>query len=74
MHLIYITIENIKNWWYNKSNVKQFLGYLLILLVSDNTNKKSSKFKKAVWESFYNLLKILLDSILKFNNNIDLAL
>ena len=69
-----MTIENIKNWRRNKSDVKQFLDYLSILSASNNTDKKSSKFKKAVRESFHNSLKILLDSILKSDNSIDLAL
>ena len=69
-----MTIGNIKNWWHNKSDIKQFLGYLPILLASNNMDKKSSKFKKAVWESFHNSLKILLDPILKFDDGIDLAL
>ena len=74
LHSIYMTIGNIKNQRHNKSDVKQFLGYLLILSASDNTDKKSSKFKKAVRESFYNSLKILLDSILKSDDGIDLVL
>ena len=69
-----MTIGNIKNQRCNKPNVKQFLGYLPILLASDNTDKKSSKFKKAVRKSFYNSLKILLDPILKSDDGIDLAL
>ena len=74
LHPIYMTIGNIKNWRRNKPDVKQFLGYLPILSASDNTDKKSSKFKKAVWESFHNSLKRLLDPILKSDNGIDLAL
>ena len=74
LHLICMIIGNIKNWQRNKSDVKQLLGYLPTLLASDNINKKSSKFKKAVRESFYNSLKILLDPILKSNDGIDLAL
>ena len=74
LYLIYIIIGNIKNWRCNKSDVKQFLGYLPILSVSNNTDKKSSKFKKTVRESFHNSLKILLDPIIKFDNTIDLAL
>ena len=69
-----MTIGNIKNWRHNKSDIKQFLGYLSILSASDNIDKKSSKFKKAVRESFYNSLKILLDPILRSDNSIDLAL
>jgi hypothetical protein len=74
LHPIYMTIGNIKNWRRNKPDVKQFLGYLPILSASDNTDKKSSKFKKAVRESFHNSLKILLEPIIKFDNGIDLAL
>ena len=74
LYLIYITIGNVKNWQHNKLDVKQFLGYLPILLASDNMDKKSSKFKKAVRESFHNSLKILLDPILKSDDGIDLTL
>ena len=48
LYPIYMTIENIKNWRRNKPDVKQLLGYLPTLLASDNTDKKSSKFKKTV--------------------------
>ena len=47
LYLIYMTIKNIKNWRHNKPDIKQFLDYLPILSTSDNTDKKSSKFKKA---------------------------
>ena len=61
-------------WYWNKPNVKQLLGYLPTLLASNNTDKKSSKFKKAVWESFHNSLRILLDPIINSDNGFDLAL
>ena len=48
LHPIYMTIGNIKNWRRNKPDIKQLLGYLPTLSASDNTDKKSSKFKKAV--------------------------
>ena len=69
-----MTIGNIKNWRRNKPDVKQLLGYLPTLSASDNTDKKSSRFKKAVRESFYNSLRILLDPIIKSDNSFDLAL
>jgi hypothetical protein len=74
LHPIYMTIGNIKNWRRNKPDVKQLLGYLPTLSASDNTDKKSSKFKKAVRESFHNSLRILLDPIIKSDNGFDLAL
>ena len=48
LHPIYMTIGNIKNWRYNKFDVKQLLGYLPTLSASNNTDKKSSKFEKIV--------------------------
>ena len=69
-----MTIGNIKNWRHNKPDVKQLLGYLSTLSASDNTDKKSSRFKKAVRESFYNSLRILLDPIIKSDHSFDLAL
>ena len=54
--------------------IKQLSGYLSTLSTSDNTDKKFSKFKKAVRESFHYSLRILLDLIIKSDNGFDLAL
>jgi len=75
LHPIYVTIGNIKNWRRNKPDAKQLLGYLPILSASDNSDKKSDKFKRAVREAFHNSLKVLLDPILTLNNNgVDLTI
>ena len=74
LHPIYMTIGNIKNWRCNKPDIKQLLSYLPTLSASNNTDKKSSRFKKAVRESFHNSLRILLDLIIKSDNGFDLVL
>jgi len=73
LHPIYVTIGNIKNWRCNKPDAKQLLGYLPILSASDNSDKKSNKFKRAVREAFHNSLKVLLYP-LKSDNGIDLTI
>lgn len=73
LHPIYVSIGNIKNWRRNKSDAKQLLGYLPILKAKDNSEKNSTKFKKAVRQTFHESLKILLDPLLK-DNSIDLTL
>ena len=74
LHPIYVSIGNIKNWRRNKSNAKQLLGYLLILESKDNSKKQKDKFKNAARKSFHKSLELLLDSLLKLNNSIDLTL
>ncbi|CAG8557754.1 3299_t:CDS:2 [Funneliformis caledonium] len=73
LHLIYVLIDNIKNWRYNKPDIKQLLGYLLILKVSDNTEKQSENFKNVTCEVFHKSLEVLLNPLLN-NNSIDLTL
>src|SRR5436305_2517245 len=74
LHLIYLSIGNIKNWRRNKQDAKQLLGYLPILEASDNSEKQKDKFKNACRESFHNSLELLLDPILKLKNGINLTL
>src|ERR1700722_1330928 len=75
LHPIYVTIGNIKNWRRNKPDAKQLLGYMLILKASNNTEKQSETFKNAARNTFHKSLEILLDSLLRLNNNgIDLTL
>lgn len=74
LHPIYVSIGNIKNWRRNKPDAKQLLGYLPILSASDNSDKKSNKFKRAVREAFHNSLKVLLYPLLKSDNGIDLTI
>ena len=75
LHPIYVTIGNIKNWRRNKPDAKQLLGYMPILKASNNTEKQSETFKNAARNIFYKSLEILLDPLLRLNNNdIDLTL
>jgi len=75
LHLIYLSIGNIKNWRRNKQDAKQILGYLSILKSKDNTEKRSRVFKNAVCETFHRFLELLLDSLLILQNKgIDLTL
>ena len=73
LHLIYVTIGNIKNWRRNKRDAKQLLGYLPILKANDSTEKQSEKYKKATRETFHKSLEVLLDPLLN-DNGIDLVL
>ena len=67
LHPIYITIGNIPTWRRNKKDAKQFLGYLPILSARDDTEKKSSEFKRINRETFHNSLKFLLEPLFKEN-------
>ncbi|RHZ54051.1 hypothetical protein Glove_431g41 [Diversispora epigaea] len=69
LHPIYISLGNIPTWRRNKEDVKQLLGYLLILSAKDEREKKSSEFKKLVRETFHNSIKFLLDPL--FTNDDD---
>src|SRR5688572_2718644 len=71
LHLIYVTIGNIKTWRRNKPDVKQLLGFLPIL---KSNEKNSETFKIVACETFHKSLKILLDPILNFRNSIELTL
>ncbi|RHZ64408.1 hypothetical protein Glove_325g21 [Diversispora epigaea] len=69
LHPIYISLGNIPTWRRNKEDTKQLLGYLSILSVKDEREKKSSEFKKLVRETFHNSIKFLLDPL--FTNDDD---
>ncbi|RHZ77270.1 hypothetical protein Glove_183g4 [Diversispora epigaea] len=69
LHPIYISLGNIPTWKRNKEDAKQLLGYLPILSVKDEREKKSSEFKKLVRETFHNSIKFLLDPL--FTNDDD---
>ncbi|RHZ84778.1 hypothetical protein Glove_75g5 [Diversispora epigaea] len=61
LHLIYISLENIRTWRRNKEDAKQLLGYLPIL--SANNEGQTSRFKRLARETFHNSLKFLLDPL-----------
>ncbi|RHZ50269.1 hypothetical protein Glove_502g47 [Diversispora epigaea] len=63
LHSIYISIGNISTKKCNKFDVKQLLGYLLILKTKDKFEKKSKDFKKLVCLTFHNSMKFLLDPL-----------
>lgn len=77
LHPIYISLGNIPTWRRNKEDAKQLLGYLPILSSKNETEKKSSEFKKLARKTFHNSIKFLLDPLFgdngvefKINNNI----
>ena len=72
LHPIYISIGNISISRRNKPDAKQLLGYLPILSVKNEKEKKSLRFKKIKRELFHHSLKFLLDPLLANNLNIDL--
>jgi hypothetical protein len=76
LHPIYVSLGNIPTWRRNKEDAKQLLGYLPILSAKNETEKKSSEFKKLARETFHNSIKFLLDPLFtcdgvefKVNNN-----
>jgi hypothetical protein len=76
LHPIYISLGNIPTWRRNKEDAKQLLGYLPILSSKNETEKKSSEFKKLARETFHDSIKFLLDPLFgddgvefKINNN-----
>jgi hypothetical protein len=71
LHPIYISLGNIPTWRRNKEDAKQLLGYFLILFAKDETEKKSSGFKKLARETFHKSLKFLLDPLFENKNGID---
>lgn len=71
LHPIYISLGNIPTWRRNKEDAKQLLGYLPILSAKDESEKKSSQFKKLVRETFHNTLKFLLEPLFEGDNGID---
>ena len=58
-------------WRRNKEDAKEFLGYLPIISARDETEKKSSHFKKIVREMFHNSIGFLLDPLFCEENSID---
>jgi hypothetical protein len=71
LHPIYISLGNIPMWRRNKEDAKEFLGYLPIISARDETEKKSSHFKKIVRETFHNSIGFLLDPLFCEENGID---
>jgi hypothetical protein len=71
LHPIYISLGNIPTWRRNKEDAKQLLGYFPILFAKDETEKRSSGFKKLVRETFHKSLKFLLDPLFENKNGID---
>jgi len=69
LHSIYVSLGNIPTWRRNKEDAKQFLGYLPIISAKDDTEKRSSEFKKLVRETFHNSIKFLLDPLLKYSDD-----
>lgn len=72
LHPIYISIGNIPTWRRNKPDAKQLLGYLPSLEAVNNTEKKSTKFKNLVRETFHKCLQYLLEPIVSLKEGIDL--
>jgi hypothetical protein len=72
LYPIYISLGNIPTWQRNKEDAKQLLGYLPILSAKDESEKKSSEFKKLVRQTFHNSIKFLLDPLfININDGID---
>jgi Plavaka transposase len=71
LHPIYISLGNIPTWRRNKEDAKQLLGYFPILFAKDETEKRSSGFKKLVRETFHKSLKFLLDPLFENKNGIE---
>lgn len=73
MHPIYISLGNIPTWRRNKEDAKEFLGYLPILFANNESEKKSSNFKKQVRKTFHKSIEFLLDPLFnkKNDNGID---
>ena len=73
LHPIYLSLGNIPTWHRNKSDAKQLLGYLPILEAVSSVEKKSSRYKNLVRETFHKSLRYLLEPIL-LEDGIDLSI
>ena len=73
LHLIYLSIGNISTWCCNKPDVKQLLGYLLILEAISSIEKKFSTYKNLVCKTFHKSLRHLLEPIILLEGGIDLS-
>jgi Plavaka transposase len=67
LHPIYVFLGNIPTWRRNKEDAKQLLGYLPILSTKNETEKKSSDFKKLARKTFHDSIKFLLDPLFEDN-------
>ena len=67
LHPIYVSLGNIPTWRRNKEDTKQLLGYLPILSAKNETEKKSSDFKKLARKTFHDSIKFLLDPLFEDN-------
>jgi hypothetical protein len=71
LHPIYMSLGNIPTWRRNKEDAKEFLGDLPIVFAKDETEKKSSDFKRLVRETFHKSLEFLLDPLFEKKNGIE---
>jgi len=74
LYPIYISLGNICTWRRNKEDAKQLLGYLPIISAKDETEQKSSNFKKLARKTFHTSIKFLLDPLFKEKEGIDLKI
>ena len=74
LHPIYISLGNIHIWRRNKKDTKQLLGYFPIISAKDETERKSSNFKKLARKTFHTSIKFLLDPLFKEKEGIDLKI